>query len=351
MRYKTELGGLALGGAIAYQQNRSTNRQADAALTEQTAIATADCQRLQEGGRLPPMAVPPPPKPHRNRGIIASYILGMLGTGLAAAVLVGGLALIVAVAAGHGTGSQSKVGGIFAAFLFGVVAFVIAAVMPGVFVGLAVWTREQRVRVRVEIAASRTEFFADHERLRQALETGQTTPAEAICYLQGAAAPLPEPGSAVPPVAVLAVCSAVIRGSGMGYRKMELGPTSTPAEVARILADPHAVERNTCVIKAPDLGEAHAALQWVLSRVQDQDAYHARLAQLCSLPTIDTRATAEISTLATAVGTYRRALANPEPAPPPTGQWAPPPGSPGGFWPSPQPQQQAWGQPPQQWGS
>ncbi len=195
MRHSTALGGIALGGALAYGQTRHAN-QADATVfAERDWLADGIEQALLAGQPLPALGVPAAPKPRQRHGIVACYLVGMLASGAAVGVLIAlVLSAVVLAARSSITGGQSKAGGVMAAILLSFVIGGIATVFPGMLIGLAVWVREQRASVKHDYAGARNRIYADHEAVRQALATGQTSPAQALAYVRGETATAPPGG-------------------------------------------------------------------------------------------------------------------------------------------------------------
>lgn len=280
-----------------------------------------DLHSIHAGQALAP--APVRGRPHRERGILRCYLKGtLIGTvGTFVLTAIGSAALAVAM------GENPYQSSLLALLVWPLGTFLGLAVL-----GSIIWTREVRARLREQVRTDAEQYEQTRHEVADWLagggDIGYATarleswhsriaavvlpphPDQQVTVQQPpppAAAPLPDLGTPVRPIEVLAVSAAVVRAVG-GYVRKEEGPRSTPACVVRVLTEAGSPERRQCEITHDDLAEARAALGWVLAGHQADD-YRGKVAPLAALESLDPRAEREIGLLASAVGAYRRSLA------------------------------------------
>lgn len=168
---------LGLGGsAVAGTAWGLKSRGDDALLMD--ADVQRDLDSLRGTGALPTGVQPRfSLTPHRQRGIVGRYALGV-GLGGFFAWL---LTLIIALAVIEGTGqdgaaAEKVIPSLMVAGLVGLGGFVV----PGLLLGAWLWIREARARVREATGEMYREYWSERERGSAALAQGQATPDQVV---------------------------------------------------------------------------------------------------------------------------------------------------------------------------
>lgn len=284
-------------------------------------LRLSDAAALEQGQPLPPMAEPPA-KRRKNRNIILTYVLSILGSGfvvwLIAFILVLMLANFGASVSGESVTIVEKVipSLIFAA-IFGACGFLI----PGALLAVVLHFVENKARLNAAETELTRQYWEEREQLRVGLEMGQISVSEAIVLLRGDTAPafeqpaitytsipLPEANTPMTPKGVFAVAAAVARH---GYIGVDAGMTSTVAKVITILTSSEAPERTYTEILPADISEAEDAFVWAMHAFEatPRDEFRERVGSAAVHDTIDPQDRESIRTLAAGIGAYRRAKA------------------------------------------
>lgn len=163
-------------------------------------LMDADVQRdldsLRGAGAIPTGVQPTfSLTPHRQKGMLSRYLLGV-GLGGFGAWL---LTLVIALAVIEGTGQEgSPFEKVFPSLMFAGVVGLGGFVVPGLLIGAWLWARESRARIREATAEAYRVYWSERERGSAALAQGQATPDQVVEVLSRFhTASMPDP--AAPP--------------------------------------------------------------------------------------------------------------------------------------------------------
>lgn len=301
--------GTAAGGALGV---RSVQPVIDWAQQ----VRASDAQLLEQGHeQLPPIQEPENQIYRKPRNGVLVWGAGVLLGGFLTWLVVSFFVIIV----GNGGGEMLPGEMVIASLLFGGMAGVFGFLIPGTLIGGLLWVMESRARLQAVKAMTVREVWEEREQLRTQLAFGETTPAEALRTLRGvnpepmetygplpAAMPIPEAGVALPPMAILALASAI---SYHGYVRTTAGANSTAARVQRILTDPDAPERASTTITVVHTEEAQAVFTWAMGafEVTERDEFREQVGYWAAFNETEPNNTEAIRMLSGGVGGYRRA--------------------------------------------
>ena len=308
--------GAVAGGAAGVRHATGVQQWKDS-------IGGADLHELREGRPLPPIPEPAPITARKQRGIMACYLVGILGTGFVIWLLA--FVVLAIVAAAAGAQAYEALG---SALLFAFWAGVLGLIL-GAFVGIGLWLREVRGRLAHDTAIQRRLYWESRENLRGRLASGEWTPEQAWRHLTSgtmgtdADAPPPLPGKTAPesaslpplagepvdPLALIALAAALAGTTG-GYRSAEQGADSTPAICAQILTDPDHPAHEHAFLRLSHFNEGAEAQEWAIAAAERGDRWARRAAPYLRQERIDPHDGSAVTMVASVIGAFWRARAS-----------------------------------------
>lgn len=170
--------GIGLGGSAAVGTAAGVKARANDAVRMDRLVAE-DLNALQATGQLPPRSPAYSLTPRKQRGMVACYALGILGSGFAVWLLTVIIATVFQMSAGEQFPAKALLGSMMIAAVLGFIAFII----PGLFVGSGLWLREVRARISDETGQVYRQFWGEREAARAALAEGRTAPQHVLALL------------------------------------------------------------------------------------------------------------------------------------------------------------------------